>query len=137
MVLDDGPQFGATASTAREASPAPQPRCALWVKTLPPAMLEAAHELQAKGIDSTLAQDKQNHRLRLEILHGEEVDFVYEVRLIEGIKPCLRSARPAIWPPPASRKILPRRSVSARRQPRLRYRRLHQGADYYRYFEPV
>lgn len=50
-------------------------------------MLEVAHELQAKGIDSTLAQDKQNHRLRLEILHGEEVDFVYEVRLIEGIKP--------------------------------------------------
>ena len=30
---------------------------------------------------------KENHVLRLEVLHGEEVDFLYEVRLIEAIKP--------------------------------------------------
>ncbi|KLT73491.1 choline transporter [Neisseria arctica] len=57
------------------------------VKTLQPAMLEVAHELQNKGIDSRLSQDKTNHRLKLEVLHGEEVDFLYEVRLVEAIKP--------------------------------------------------
>ena len=57
------------------------------VKNLQPAMLEVAHELQAKGIDTKLVETKENYQLRLEVLHGEEVDFLYEVRLVEGIKP--------------------------------------------------
>ena len=57
------------------------------VKNLQPAMLEVAHELQAKGINTKLAETKENYQLRLEVLHGEEVDFLYEVRLVESIKP--------------------------------------------------
>ena len=86
MVLDDGRNWRNRLNRL-VSFPGAKTALRFMVKTLPPAMLEVAHELQAKGIDSTLAQDKQNHRLRLEILHGEEVDFVYEVRLIEGIKP--------------------------------------------------
>ncbi len=56
-------------------------------KTLQPAMLEVAHELQAKGLDTELAEDKENRKIRLEVMHGDEVDFLYEVRLVEAVKP--------------------------------------------------
>ena len=78
MVLDDGRNWRNRLNRL-VSFPGAKTALRFMVKTLPPAMLEVAHELQAKGIDSTLAQDKQNHRLRLEILHGEEVDFVYDV----------------------------------------------------------
>ncbi len=56
-------------------------------KTLQPAMLEVAHELQAKGLDTELAEDKENRKIRLEVMHGDEVAFLYEVRLVEAVKP--------------------------------------------------
>ena len=57
------------------------------LKTLYPAMEEVAKELDKQGLHTRLAHDKEQHRIRLEVLHGEEVDFLYEVRLVEAAKP--------------------------------------------------
>lgn len=57
------------------------------LKTLYPAMEDVAGELDKQGLHTRLAHDKEQHRIRLEVLHGEEVDFLYEVRLVEAAKP--------------------------------------------------
>ncbi|NOL50082.1 choline BCCT transporter BetT [Pelistega europaea] len=54
-------------------------------KQLHTAMSAVAAELQAKGLDVKLLQEELS--LKLEVLHGEEVDFLYEVRLVQAIKP--------------------------------------------------
>ncbi|MDO4907934.1 choline BCCT transporter BetT [Neisseria sp.] len=86
IVLDDGRNWRNRLSRLVDF---PDARTALrfMIKTLQPAMLEVAHELQEKGIETKLSQDKENHVLKLEVLHGEEVDFLYEVRLLEAVKP--------------------------------------------------
>ena len=54
-------------------------------KCVHPAMDAVAIELKSKGLDIKLLQEPQ--QLILEVLHGEEVDFLYEVRLVQAIKP--------------------------------------------------
>lgn len=86
MVLDDGRNWRnrlhrlvsfPTATTALR----------FMLKTLHPAMEEVARELDSKGLTTKLSQDKENHRLTLEVLHDGEVDFLYQVCLVEAIKP--------------------------------------------------
>lgn len=86
MVLDDGRNWRNRLSRLVDF-PSAKTALRFMIKTLQSAMLEVAHELQEKGIATDVSQDKENHVLRLEVLHGEEVDFLYEVRLIEAIKP--------------------------------------------------
>lgn len=57
------------------------------LKTLLPAMEEVAKELESKGLQTKLLRDKENHDITFEVLHGDEVAFLYEVRLVQAIKP--------------------------------------------------
>ncbi len=50
-----------------------------------PALEDVASELEKKGL--TIKLLKEEDRLELEVLHGEEVDFFYQVRLVKAIKP--------------------------------------------------
>lgn len=50
-----------------------------------PALEDVASELEKKGL--TIKLLKEDDRLELEVLHGEEVDFFYQVRLVKAIKP--------------------------------------------------
>lgn len=86
MVLDDGRNWRNRLSRLVDF-PSAKTALRFMIKTLQPAMLEVAHELQEKGIETKLTEDKEKHVFKLEVLHGEEVDFLYEVRLIEAIKP--------------------------------------------------
>lgn len=54
---------------------------------LEPAMLEVAHELQAKGLETDVVEDKENHRVKFTVGHEHEEEFLYEVRLVEAVKP--------------------------------------------------
>lgn len=48
------------------------------------ATLEAfANELMTKGLTATVLEDVEQHTVRLEVLHGEELDFVYTIRAHE------------------------------------------------------
>lgn len=55
--------------------------------TLYPAMQEVAKELNGKHIETKVLHNEANDICAFEVLHGEEVDFLYEVRMIEAIKP--------------------------------------------------
>ncbi|WP_338809196.1 choline BCCT transporter BetT [Neisseria leonii] len=57
------------------------------LKTLYPAMEEVAGELEKQGLQTRLVHDKAQHRLTFEVQHGEAVGFLYEVRLVEAVKP--------------------------------------------------
>ena len=54
-------------------------------------MLGVAQELNKQGIETKVVRndedDSQGDHLSFEVLHGEEVDFVYQVYLVEAIKP--------------------------------------------------
>ena len=52
-----------------------------------PAMQEVANELGEQGIATKIHTGDNGCDLSFEVLHGEEVDFVYQVRLIQAIKP--------------------------------------------------
>ena len=56
-----------------------------------PAMLGVAQELNKQGIETKVVRndedDNQGDHLSFEVMHGEEVDFVYQVYLVEAIKP--------------------------------------------------
>jgi len=46
-----------------------------------PALYKFSEELQANGVDCRVIDDvSDNGRVRLEVLHGNELDFIYEVR---------------------------------------------------------
>ena len=47
--------------------------------TVLPAMNEFAAELSARDIDASVIRDKENDGLALQVLHGDELDFVYSV----------------------------------------------------------
>ncbi|QGM80701.1 choline BCCT transporter BetT [Otariodibacter oris] len=55
--------------------------------TLFPAMEDVSKELRNKGLETKLINDKENNQFTFEVLHGEEIDFIYEVYLIEAVKP--------------------------------------------------
>ena len=57
------------------------------LKTLLPAMEDVAKELENKGIQTKLVRDRENHDITFEVLHHDEVDFIYEVKLVQAIKP--------------------------------------------------
>lgn len=57
------------------------------LKTLLPAMEDVAKELENKGIQTKLVRDRENHDITFEVLHHNEVDFIYEVKLVQAIKP--------------------------------------------------
>ena len=54
-----------------------------------PAMLGVAQELNKQGIETKVVRndedDNQGDHLSFEVMHGEEVDFVYQVYLVEAI----------------------------------------------------
>ena len=52
-----------------------------------PAMLGVAQELNKQGIETEVVANEEENSLSFEVLHGEEVDFVYQVYLVEAIKP--------------------------------------------------
>lgn len=52
-----------------------------------PAMQEVARELEKQGIESKITTTEDNGCLLFEVLHGEEVDFVYQVKQVQAIKP--------------------------------------------------
>ncbi|MDO4233032.1 MAG: choline BCCT transporter BetT [Lautropia sp.] len=55
--------------------------------TLPPAMRELGNSLRAQGVESKVAYDDTEHIATFEVLHGEEVDFLYQVRLVSALTP--------------------------------------------------
>jgi choline/glycine/proline betaine transport protein len=42
-----------------------------------------ARELSANGLEASVVTDDESHTVRLEVLHGEELDFVYVIRAHE------------------------------------------------------
>lgn len=55
--------------------------------TLWQAMQEVEKELNSKHIKTRLLENSKQHSLELEVLHNDEIDFLYQVRLIEAVKP--------------------------------------------------
>lgn len=55
--------------------------------TLLPAMKEVQQELEKQGVQTHVSQDDDNHCLTLEVLHGDEVDFIYQVHLVSALMP--------------------------------------------------
>lgn len=56
-------------------------------KTLRPAMQEVSNELEKQGVRSTIRQLEKNRALSFEVLHGEEVDFIYQVHPVSALMP--------------------------------------------------
>ncbi|QMT32955.1 choline BCCT transporter BetT [Conchiformibius steedae DSM 2580] len=86
MVLDDGRNWRnrlhrlvdfPTAETAQR----------FMNRQLHPAMLEVASELQQKGLQTEVSPVSEQYTVTLSVQHNGEVDFVYEVRLVEAVKP--------------------------------------------------
>lgn len=50
-----------------------------------PAMQEVSHELAGKKIETKLLEDED--ALIFQVLHGEEIDFIYQVNLVSALKP--------------------------------------------------
>ena len=55
--------------------------------TLLPAMKDVKQELEKQGVTTHVSHDEQNHCLTLEVLHGDEVDFIYQVHLVSALMP--------------------------------------------------
>ncbi|MBO1924847.1 choline BCCT transporter BetT [Thiomicrorhabdus sp. 6S3-12] len=52
-----------------------------------PACKEVAEELRAQDLEVEVEHDKERERVRLFVQHGDEVDFLYEVRSRAHLKP--------------------------------------------------
>lgn len=55
--------------------------------TLLPAMQEVSAELNRQGIKTNVSEDPDSHCLTFEVLHGDEVDFLYQVHLVSALMP--------------------------------------------------
>ena len=86
MVLDDGRNWR---SRLHRLVNFPSAKTALrfMLKTLLPAMEEVSQELNGKGIETKVLHAADARKFTFEVLHGDEVDFIYEVHLVEAIKP--------------------------------------------------
>ncbi|GAB0150200.1 MULTISPECIES: choline BCCT transporter BetT [Marichromatium] len=56
-------------------------------ETVEPAMAEVSQALNQRGLDTELSHDTEDHRLCLQVKHGNEMDFFYMVNLIGSAKP--------------------------------------------------
>ncbi|MDO4904021.1 MAG: choline BCCT transporter BetT [Lautropia sp.] len=65
------------------------------ISTLRPAMDDVSQELNARGVDTSIVHDTDNHVLTFEVLHGEEVDFIYQVHLVSALMPVFALAEAA------------------------------------------
>lgn len=55
--------------------------------TILPAMHEVGKALNEKDINTKVQVDESENALSFRVLHGEEIDFIYQVNLVEAIKP--------------------------------------------------
>lgn len=55
--------------------------------TLHPAMRELNSSLRAQNVESKITHDTEQHILTFEVMHGEETDFLYQVRLVSALMP--------------------------------------------------
>lgn len=58
-----------------------------------PAMQEVGKELETRAIDTKIIRADDGSDLIFEVLHGEEVDFIYQVKIIQAIKPIFSFAQ--------------------------------------------
>ncbi|MDG4812595.1 choline BCCT transporter BetT [Hydrogenovibrio sp. 3SP14C1] len=61
-----------------------------------PACEEVAEELKAQDLDALVENEKDNDRVRLIVRHGEEADFIYEIRSRSHLKPEFTQVETAI-----------------------------------------
>ncbi|WP_027008871.1 choline BCCT transporter BetT [Conchiformibius kuhniae] len=86
MVLDDGRNWRNRLHRLIDF-PNAQTAQRFLVAQLQPAMLEVAHELQSKGLDTDVTEQQNPHGVTLSVRHNGEVDFLYQVKLVEAVKP--------------------------------------------------
>ena len=55
--------------------------------TLEPAMQDVCAELNKQGVQTTVIRNEEDQSLTFEVLHGEEVDFLYQVKPISALMP--------------------------------------------------
>ena len=82
------------------------------------ALDEVAAESRSRGLDARVVRDEGDDRVWIEVRHGDEIDFFYEVR-------------PRTYEPPA---FVLRETLPGRRAPRDRYRaevHLREGSQAY------
>lgn len=110
MVLDNGRNWRNRLSRLVNF-PDAEDASRFMTQSLQPAMLEVAHELQEKGVESRLTEDKENRALKLAVLHGEEIDFLYEVRLLEAVKPVFALSQASNLAPKGEQEVYYRAEV--------------------------
>ncbi len=55
--------------------------------TLEPAMQDVCAELNKQGVQTTVIRNEEDQSLTFEVLHGEEVDFLYQVKPVSALMP--------------------------------------------------
>ena len=55
--------------------------------TLEPAMQDVCAELNKQGVETTVLKNADDQSLTFEVLHGEEVDFLYQVKPVSALMP--------------------------------------------------
>ena len=56
-------------------------------QTVRPQLTEVMDEFRTSGLTAQIIEDPERPSVRLEVLHGEEIDFTYEVRSREHVMP--------------------------------------------------
>ena len=55
--------------------------------TLEPAMQDVCAELNKQGVETTVIRNAEDQSLTFEVLHGDEVDFLYQVKPVSALMP--------------------------------------------------
>lgn len=84
--------------------PTATPPCTLCSKPCNRPCSKWRTNSRRRGLDTELTENKESRQIRPEVLHGREADFLYEVRLVEAVKPVFAPGRPATSPPAKIRK---------------------------------